>query len=90
MRSDDAQLALGQQMRYLRKVDGMSQAEAAWRISVNATHLNNVEKGRDPANGKIVAVYENSSMATARHGACISAVLTESPAATTNTDGPAA
>jgi transcriptional regulator with XRE-family HTH domain len=58
MRSDGAKLALGQVLRYLRKADGMAQAEAARQIGVSATHLNNVEKGRDAANAKIVAFYE--------------------------------
>lgn len=58
MRSDFAQLALGQQLRYLRKANGMAQAEAARRIGVSQGHLANVEKGRDPASHRIVAFYE--------------------------------
>ncbi|WAC90218.1 NBR1-Ig-like domain-containing protein [Mycobacterium sp. Aquia_213] len=78
MRSDGAQLALGQQLRYLRKAGGMSQAEAARRIGVSATHLNNVEKGRDPANGKIVAFYEEQFRGDGQAWGLYNAMLTES------------
>lgn len=77
MRSDGAQLALGQQLRYLRKVSGMSQAEAARRIGVSATHLNNVEKGRDAASSKIVAFYEEQFGGDGQAWGLFNAMVTE-------------
>lgn len=58
MRNDAALLAVAQQLRYLRKASGMSQAEAARRIGISAQHLNNVEKGRDRPSAAIVRFYD--------------------------------
>lgn len=80
MRSDGALIALGQQLRYLRKVDGMSQAEAARRIGVSATHLNNVEKGRDRPNAAIVGFYEDQFQGDGQAWGLYNALLTESRA----------
>lgn len=77
MRSDGALIALGQQLRYLRKVDGMSQAEAARRIGVSATHLNNVEKGRDRPNAAIVGFYEEQFQGDGQAWGLYNALLTE-------------
>lgn len=77
MRSDGAQIALGQHLRYLRKAHGMNQAEAARRIGVSATHLNNVEKGRDPANNRIVAFYEEQFHGDGQAWGLYESMLTE-------------
>jgi DNA-binding XRE family transcriptional regulator len=50
--------ALGQQLYYLRKSAGMTQAQAASHLGVSKSHLSNVEKGRDRPSTKIVAFYE--------------------------------
>ncbi len=77
MRSDGALIALGQQLRYLRKVGGMTQAEAARRIGVSATHLNNVEKGRDRPNATIVGFYEEQFHGDGQAWGLFNALLTE-------------
>lgn len=77
MRSDAALTALAQQLRYLRKVDGMTQAEAARRIGVSATHLNNVERARDRPNSKIVAFYEEQFGGEGQAWGLYNALVTE-------------
>jgi transcriptional regulator with XRE-family HTH domain len=78
MRSNAALVALGQQLRYLRKTEGMAQAETARRIGVSATHLNNVEKGRDRPSSKIVAFYEEHFHGDGQAWGLYNALLTES------------
>lgn len=78
MRSDAAKIALAQHLRYLRKVDGMTQVEAARRIGVNPTHLNNVEKGRDAASHRIVAFYEQEFHGAGQAWGLYEAMVTES------------
>lgn len=77
MRSDAALTALAQQLRYLRKVDGMSQAEAARRIGVSQSHLSNVEKGRDRPNAAIVGFYEDQFHGDGQAWGLYEALLTE-------------
>lgn len=76
MRSDAA-LALAQHLRYLRKVGGMAQADAARRIGVSATHLNNVEKGRDRPSAAIVTFYEEQFHGDGQAWGLYEAMLTE-------------
>ncbi len=78
MRSDGALIAVAQQLRYLRKASGMTQAEAARRIGVSATHLNNVEKGRDRPSAAIVRFYEDQFHGEGQAWGLYQALVTES------------
>lgn len=78
MRSDFAQLALGQQLRYLREANGMEQGEAARQIGVSPSHLSNVEAGRDPASYRIVAFYEDEYGGNGQAWGLYAAMQTES------------
>ncbi|EPZ18417.1 helix-turn-helix domain-containing protein [Mycobacteroides abscessus] len=57
-RQDAAIQALGQQLRYLRKVAGITLTATAAQIGVSKTHLSNVELGRDRPSAKIVGFYD--------------------------------
>ncbi len=57
-RQDAAIQALGQQLRYLRKVAGVTLTATAAQIGVSKTHLSNVELGRDRPSAKIVGFYD--------------------------------
>lgn len=78
MRNDAALLAVAQQLRYLRKASGMSQAEAARRIGISAQHLNNVEKGRDHPSAAIVRFYDDEFHGEGQAWGLYNALLTES------------
>jgi len=58
MARNAAQVALGQQLFYLRKAAGLTQAEVTKRLGISESHVCNVEKGRDRPSAKIVAFYE--------------------------------
>jgi transcriptional regulator with XRE-family HTH domain len=77
MRSDFAKITLGQQLRYLREVAGMPQAEAARRIGVSPPHISNVEKGRDRPNEAIVRFYEQQFHGDGQAWGLYIALLTE-------------
>lgn len=50
--------ALGQQLRYLRNVAGVSMTLTAEQLGVSKAHLSNVELGRDRPSAKIVGFYD--------------------------------
>ncbi|WP_018599360.1 NBR1-Ig-like domain-containing protein [Mycobacterium sp. 155] len=77
MRSDAALLTVAQQLRYLRKASGMTQAETARRIGVSQSHLSNVEKGRDRPSAAIVAFYEDQFHGDGQAWGLYEALLTE-------------
>lgn len=91
MRNDAALLAVAQQLRYLRKANGMSQAEAARRIGISAQHLNNVEKGRDRPSAAIVRFYDDEFHGDGQAWGLYNALVTENrtPQRQPTTDRPA-
>lgn len=57
-RQDAAIQALGQQLRYLRKVAGVTMTVTAQQLGVSKAHLSNIELGRDRPSAKIVGFYD--------------------------------
>lgn len=79
-RQDAAIQALGQQLRYLRKVAGVSMTATAAQIGVSKGHLSNIELGRDRPSGKIVGFYEEQFEGNGQAWGLYEALVTESRA----------
>jgi transcriptional regulator with XRE-family HTH domain len=59
MSSDSARELLGQKLRYYRELDGMTLRSVCDAVNRSASHMTNVEKGRDNPSWDIVAFYED-------------------------------
>ncbi|MBF9434667.1 helix-turn-helix domain-containing protein [Mycobacteroides chelonae] len=57
-RQDAAIQTLGQQLRYLRELAGVSMTATAQQLGMSKGHLSNIELGRDRPSAKIVGFYD--------------------------------